>query len=135
MMRRNPLIAQYMASAIAVLPDEASIMTTRDKVKEERLFNKPDFLNTWKLTYSNKSLGMKANLRVNTTGGQRVSETYETESYTLWNLYVSKKPSRYFDTYIGINNIFNANPDIYGFTGGARVTGTFFYGGIAAEFR
>ena len=118
-----------------VISDEASIMSTEDKTTGEKLFNKPDFLNTWKLAYRNKRLGIKANLRANTVGGQRVSETYETESYTLWNLYASKKLSKYFETYIGINNIFNSDPDIYGFTGGARVTGTFFYGGIAAEFR
>jgi len=127
----NTSISLPMGFAIS---DEATFMATDDKETGERLFNKPDFLNTWKLTYKNKRFGIKANLRANTVGGQRISETYETENYTLWNIYGAKKLSGYLEAYAGINNIFNSDPDIYGFEGGARLQGTFFFGGISAEF-
>jgi outer membrane receptor for ferrienterochelin and colicins len=128
----NTSISLPMGFAIS---DEATFMATEDKETGERLFNKPNFLNTWKLNYKNKRLGIKANIRANTMGGQRISETYETESYTLWNIYGAKKLSRYLEAYTGINNIFNSDPDIFGFEGGARLKGTFFFGGISAEFK
>ncbi|MBN2290673.1 MAG: TonB-dependent receptor [Candidatus Glassbacteria bacterium] len=118
-----------------VVSDEAALMSAEDKKTGERLFNKPDFLNTWKLAYSSKRLGLKANLRANTAGGQRVSQTYETRSYTLWNLYAARKLSAHFEVYLGVNNIFNSDPDVYGFTEGARLEGTFYYTGLTAQFR
>lgn len=118
-----------------VVSDDATIMSTRNKTTGYRLFNEPDLINNWKVGYSNSRLGLKANLRANTTGGRRVSENYETKGFTLWNLHVSRELSRYSETYIGINNLFNADPDVYGFAEGARVAGTFFYAGISFEFR
>jgi outer membrane receptor for ferrienterochelin and colicins len=116
------------------LSDEASIMDTEDKTTGKRLFNRSNFLNTWKLAYSNAPLGIKANLRANTVGGQKTSETIETESYTIWNLYTAKKLSKYFEAYAGVKNIFNSDPEIYGFEAGARLEGTYFFGGISAKF-
>jgi len=115
--------------------DEATVLDTEDKATGERIFERPDFLNNFKLSYSNVRHGLKANLRAVSTGGQRVSKTMETESYTFWHCYAEKKLAKNFEAFVGINNIFNSDPAIYGFVEGARVEGSYFYSGISASFR
>jgi len=115
--------------------EEATILDTEDKVTGERIFERPGFLNNLKFSYEHKRLGLKANLRAVSAGSQRVSETVETESYTFWHCYAAKKLSKNLETFIGINNIFNSDPAIYGFVEGAKVEGSYFYSGISAAFR
>jgi len=118
-----------------VLSDDATILETRDKTTGARLFNKPDLLNNAKLEYENPRLGVKANLRATTVGSRRISDTYEAESYTFIHLYASRKLSNSIEAYAGINNIFNNDPNIFGYLEGAGSTGTFFYAGLTLELK
>ena len=118
-----------------VLSDDATMLETRDKTTGARLFNKPDLLNNAKLGYENPGLGVKANLRAITVGSRKISDTYEAEGYTFIHLYASKKLSNSMEVYAGINNIFNNDPNIFGYVEGAGSTGTYFYGGVTLELR
>lgn len=118
-----------------VLSDEASILDTKDKTTGLRLFNKPDLLNNLKLAYENPVLGIKANLRASTVGSRQISDIYKAEGYTFIHLYASQKLSKSTEAYFGINNLFNNDPNVYGYLEGAGPPGTFFYFGLTFELR
>ena len=116
-----------------VLSNDASFLDTRDKTTGDRLFNKPDLLNNAKLEYENPRLGLKANLRLTSVGSRKISDAYEAEGYTFAHLYASRRLSKSIEAYVGINNILNNDPNVYGFVEGAGSTGTFFYAGVTLE--
>ena len=118
-----------------VLSDNATLMNTEDKGTGEELFNRPDFMNSAKLTYKNARFGIRTNVRATTVGSQKTSATEEAEGYTFWHLRASKRLFGFFEVHAGVNNVFNKKPSVYGCVGSAGDTGTFFYGGVSAEFR
>ena len=95
------------------------------------LFNRPDFVNTVKLAYIHEKLGLKANFRIISTGEQLLSLNEKADGYTVCNLHLSKNMASGFRLYGGINNLFNADPYFRQFEG----TGTYFYTGIALDYR
>ena len=117
------------------LSDEATILDTKDKTTGARLFNKPDLLNNAKLAYANPDLGLKANLRATTVGSRQISDTYMAEAYTFLHLYVSRMLSRSIEAYLGVNNLLNNDPNVYGYLEGAGPPGTFLYAGLTFELR
>jgi len=118
-----------------VLSDETTILDTKDKTTGLRLFNKPDLLNNLKLAYENPDLGIKANLRASSVGSRQISDTYKAEAYTFIHLYLSRKLSRSTEVYFGINNLFNSDPNIYGYLEGAGPPGTYFYTGLTFQLK
>jgi outer membrane receptor for ferrienterochelin and colicins len=113
------------------ISDEATLLDTKDENTGRELFNKPDFNNVVKLAYAHEKLGLNANFRIISTGSQWLSLTEKVDSYTVCNLYLSKKMAANFKLYGGVNNVFNANPYFPHFEG----TGTYFYLGISADYR
>ena len=90
-------------------------------------------MNNAKLEYENPRLGLKANLRLTSVGSRKISDAYKAEGYTFVHLYASRRLSKSIEAYMGINNILNNDPNVYGFLEGAGSTGTFFYAGVTLE--
>ena len=116
-----------------VLSDETTILKTRDKSTEDRILNKPDLLNNIKLSYEDPLYGIRGNIRIITVGSRKLSNELTADAYTFVNLYGSKRLSRSVEAYAGINNVFNNDPNIYGYMEGSGAMGTFFYCGMTIE--
>jgi len=117
------------------LSDEATILDTKDKTTGAKLFNMPNLMNNLKLEYGNPNLGIKTNLRASSVGNRQISDTYQAEAYTFLHLYASKKMSRSTEFYLGINNLLNSDPNIYGYLEGAGPPGTYFYAGFTFQLK
>ena len=117
------------------LSDEATILDTKDKTTGARLFNKPDLLNNAKLEYTNQDLGLRASIRATTVGSRQISDIHEAEAYTFLHLYASRILSRNIEAYLGVNNLLNNDPNIYGYLEGAGSLGAYFYFGLTFELR
>ncbi len=111
--------------------EEALILDAEDSNTGLELFNRPDFVNTVKLAYIHERLGLKANFRIISTGEQHLSLNDKADGYTVCNVHLSKSLASGFRLYGGIDNLFNADPYFPKFDG----TGTYFYTGIALDYR
>ena len=117
------------------LAGETTLLQTRDKTTGESLLNRPSFLNNIKFGYADPQSGIRANLRITTVGRRRISERYEADSYTFVHLYGAKRLSRSLEFFAGINNLFNNDPNLYGYLEGAGSMGAFLYTGLSFELK
>lgn len=111
--------------------DELSFIDTEDGSNGENLLYVPGVTNTLKLAYSDSQGGLRGNIRVVSAGRQWVEGYERADGYTLVHAYLSRQVSDVANLFIGVDNIFDVEPDVYGNIGGSGATGTCFYGGVA----
>jgi outer membrane receptor for ferrienterochelin and colicins len=110
--------------------DELSFIDTEDGSTGEDLFYVPDVSNTFKLAYGSSQSGFRGNIRVVTVGKQWIEGGERADGYTLVNVYASRQVSDVAGLFLGVDNIFDVEPDVYGNIGGSGSTGTYLYGGV-----
>ncbi len=120
----------FLISPRWTISDNATLLETEDRSHGGELLNKPDFLNNAKLEFADKKHGFRTNLRAVTVGERTLSSRHRAEAYTFLHLYLSKRLSPSFESYFGINNLLNDDPNIFGFMEGAGPPGTYFYFGL-----
>lgn len=112
------------------LSDELSFIDTEDGRTGEDLLYVPEFSNTFTLSYGRGKSGFRGNIRIVTAGNQLLEGGERAAGYTLVHCYMAKQVSDRADLFIGVDNIFDKEPDVYGNIGGSGATGTCLYGGI-----
>jgi len=110
--------------------DELSFIDTEDGSTGESLFYVPDVSNTFKLAYGSSQSGFRGNIRVVTTGKQWIEGGERADGYTLVHVYASRQVSDVAGLFLGVDNILDMEPDVYGNIGGSGATGTYLYGGV-----